>query len=117
MNEFNEKTIWNTKQNHPELIVNDLVREFGITDKEKVRKILLKRGVNKWMYVRYKIINLKHRMKEIVKAGKISFKQFLKFYAALRELCNTQRWVEWSPYIHKKMKQNVQECTLKGKPC
>jgi len=59
---------WQWKQNYPELVVEDLVEIFGTSlydwwSEEDIRDIgyaeLLKRGVNKWLFVRYMLIRYK----------------------------------------------------------
>lgn len=46
---IDEKTIWSSKQNHPELVVQDCKEEFNLTDKqcERLRFILMNRDINK----------------------------------------------------------------------
>jgi len=63
--------IWNYKQNHPELIINDLKNE-GFTEEQIniVRISMLARGVNKWLKVRRDLIAykklLKHEIKQLM---------------------------------------------------
>jgi len=47
----NEKTIWSSRQNHPELVVQDSKEAFNLSEEqcEQLRFILLNRGVNKWL--------------------------------------------------------------------
>ena len=69
MERINPKTIWSVKQNNPNLIVQDCVKEFNLDEKqaEKLRYILLIRGVNKWLFARRKFIQLKHKVKDLMK--------------------------------------------------
>jgi len=90
----NAETIYNEKQNYPELIVEDILKEIdflitfyiekGLADKRqytlsdeetllnelkidlrnKIYAILLKRGVNKWLLVRKLLIRLKKLYQE-----------------------------------------------------
>jgi len=63
--------IWNYKQNHPELIINDLKNE-GFTEEQIniVRISMLARGVNKWLKVRRDLIAykklLRHEIKQLM---------------------------------------------------
>jgi DNA mismatch repair ATPase MutS len=56
--------IWNYKQNYPSLVVEDIIEVFNLQSdpqaKEKIEKILMARGVNKWLKCRKDIIRLKH---------------------------------------------------------
>ena len=69
---FNFKTIVSERQNNPELVVQDCKKEFGFTEAqcETVRHILLRRGINKWLYARRKFIKLKHEVKEMLRNAK-----------------------------------------------
>jgi len=62
MNNITEKSINNIRQNKIKYLVRDFA-EYGIPE-EITREILLKRGINKWMANRTKIINLKDEMKK-----------------------------------------------------
>lgn len=55
----------NFRQNHPELIVNDLL-EYAPA--EVVRHTLKYRGINKWLRVRKLLIQLKTKWREDIKA-------------------------------------------------
>jgi len=119
---MNENDIWNEKQNHPELVVQDCKEEFNLTEEqcEKLREILMRRGVNKWLRNRYLFINLKHRVKEMLKSYPIKSKEYRlihSIYAPMHQIANSQRWVQWPKHVHKKMKQNIEECVVRGKSC
>jgi len=116
---MNERTIWNERQNHPELIVQDIAIE--------VRESLLRRGVNKWLYARRRIIDLKHSMKEtarqiekrpadLPKAYRDIRLAYLGAYAELQHICKMPRFVIWGP-LHKKMKRCDREIVTKGQAC
>jgi DNA mismatch repair ATPase MutS len=122
---MDENNIWGVRQNHPELVVNDLQDELNLTPEQCdfVRYTLMKRGINKWLYNRRQFIDLKHRMKEKVKEayhGKVSYKQlrkdYEKAYAEMHEICNNPRWIEFGS-LHKKMTKCDEEIVIKGKRC
>jgi len=118
---MNEKTIWNNPQNHPELIVIDCKKELGLTNAQadKVRQILLERGVNKWLYCRYWFIDLKHEVKDMLRAEKDkNFKNKLRYInAKMQNIAKSPRWIEWGHHVHKKMKNNIREVVIRGKHC
>ena len=58
--EVNEKNINNYKQNKIKYLVKDFA-EHGVPE-EVTKEILLKRGINKWLANRAKIINLKDEL-------------------------------------------------------
>jgi len=103
--EVTPKTIWNFRQNNPELIVQDLVLYLGLDKKQEelARKILLARGVNKWFKVRRDLIAYKKQVKHIVKdlylEHKKENKELIKLAESvrhnLRNLCKTDRWQVW----------------------
>lgn len=69
MYEVSQKTINNFSQNRPELVIQDAARYLGLDEEgqEKLRTILLARGINKWLAVRRDLIahkiNIKNRIK------------------------------------------------------
>ncbi len=121
--EINEKTIWNSKQNHPELIVEDCKKEFGLNEKQcdKLRFILMNRGVNKWLYARLKFIELKHKVKEILYKSDFKDsqlrKKFKKIYEEMQNIAKCPRWVEWGKHRHKNMRKNKEKIIIKGRHC
>jgi hypothetical protein len=122
MTEINEKTIWGSKQNHPELVVQDCKEEFGLTDEqcEKLRFILMNRGINKWLYARVKFIDLKHDVKDKLKAAPIKSEIYYllqEINARMQNIAKMPRWVEWGKVRHKNMRQNEREIVVKGRPC
>ena len=64
----NENTIWNMRENNPELVVRDCIKIFGFTEEQAdiLRYVLMVRGVNKWLLARRKFIKLKHKVKEML---------------------------------------------------
>jgi hypothetical protein len=106
---INKKNIWNFAQNKPSLIVNDL-KKFGVPENE-AHKILLIRGVYKWLAVRRHIIKLKNTWKNRITdtISKITYykqkqdayrigyyRGYLKAYEEcrkeIRTLCHSDRW-------------------------
>ena len=63
---INQDTIWNFRQNHPELVCMDAQAELGLNDvqTQKLRDILMRRGINKWLFVRRMLITLKHQWRD-----------------------------------------------------
>jgi len=118
MKKFNPQTIWNARQNNPELVVQDLKEEFDLDEQDcqKVRYSLLIRGVNKWLWARRQIIDLKHQVKEMVKANPKD-KNLLRIYMRLHEICNLPRWIEWPPMATKNWKKIAEEIYIAGESC
>lgn len=103
-----KSNIWEYEQNKPTLIVVDL-KEYGVPE-EVSYKILLARGVFKWLGVRRSLIKLKNTWKDRIKAtlSKITNKEYdnayehaylkgyLKAYEECRKevraLCHSERW-------------------------
>lgn len=118
-----ENTIWNSRQNHPELVVQDCRKEFNLTDEQcdKLRFILLNRGINKWLYCRRHFIKLKHEIKHCLRIAdryNLREKTFLgKLNERMQNIAKTPRWVEWNTHIHKKMRNNEREIKVKGRHC
>ncbi|KKL99906.1 hypothetical protein LCGC14_1809740 [marine sediment metagenome] len=122
----NEKTIWCSKQNHPELVIKDCIREFNLNSKqaEKLRFILMNRGINKWLLARRRFITLKHKVKDIMKESISQYghkhplvKHIKKIQAEMQNIAKLPRWIEWGVHIHRKMKANEGEIVIKGKHC
>ncbi len=114
-----KKGIYNEKQNYPELVVEDILRLLKESKdpedvlRDQLYSILLKRGINKWLFVRKLLIRLKkkyqHKIREIdqkLKDAPMDNKKYwklkgeLKAYTEIRKelmlLCNTPRWVIWN---------------------
>lgn len=123
---IDENTIWSSKQNHPELVVQDCKKEFNLTNEqcEMLRFILMNRGINKWLYCRRRFIKLKHKVKEIRKESIKSFgekhplvRNIKKIQEEMQNIAKTPRWVEWGRYVHKDMSGNDKEIIIKGRHC
>jgi len=103
------KTIWNYKQNKPTLIVHDF-ESHGVPA-EVTYRILLTRGVFKWLSVRRDLIKLKntwkfritstiskiHDAKKQKDYGRLMWlRGYLKAYeecrGEIRALCHSERW-------------------------
>jgi len=110
--EVTPQTIWNFRQNNPELVIRDAKQYLNLDEKqcELLRKILLARGVNKWLKVRRDLIAykkaIKHDITRIMKIRKSApprekaillptLKFAEKVRADLRQLCKTDRWQIW----------------------
>ncbi len=113
-----ENTIWNSKQNHPELVIRDCINHFNLSQEQvmKLRFILMNRGINKWLYARYMFIRLKHEVKKMKKQNPTD-KNISYIQEKMQNIARTPRWVEWGTLIHKKMSNNIKEIQIKGKHC
>ncbi len=106
------KEINNMRQNHPDLVVQDLA---GMVPSHYVKTVLLMRGVNKWFMVRRYLIQLKHRWKAEIdrlyaeaqtfkEAGKMRKyhrlmgrrAQLIECRQQVRALCHSPRFVDWT---------------------
>lgn len=137
MTEVTPDTIWSSRQNLPELVVRDCIEEFGLTEEQadKLRFILMNRGVNKWLYCRRLFIDLKHRLKELLKeevslyeANKAngikmtySQKEMVKLLnninQAMQHIAKMPRWIEFPRTITHNWKKIEKEIIIKGKHC
>jgi len=116
--------IWNYEQNVPDLIVDDIIEfwykeGFDIYREEEIRNflysVLLKRGVNKWLFVRKLLIRYKKLLVEQIHEEEKKMKEAKKrkdwkeyYYHKgrlsvlgevrkdLKLLCCTPRWVIWN---------------------
>ena len=113
-----EKTIWNSRQNHPEMAVQDCIKEFKLTEEQadKLRFILMNRGINKWLYARYLFIRLKHEVKKLKKENK-GDKNIAYIQEKMQNIARMPRWVEWGKIIHRRMKNNIKDIKVRGKHC
>ena len=117
-----DKTIWSSQQNHPQLVVNDCIEEFNLSESqaETLRFILMNRGINKWLYNRTQFIQLKHKtkalLKQRVKEGK-DYRDIQFVHETLQNICKTPRWVEWDSHISRKMSNNIKKVVIKGRHC
>lgn len=119
---LDKKTINSFKQNKRRLIVGDLLdrlapesgRPIPEADfKVLIEETLLRRGVNKWMNNRKRIIRLKHEMRRKIPGIQVAmalardnrdwyrrgyYRGYLRALTearnAIREICQSERWVE-----------------------
>ncbi len=89
----------NCKMFHPELVVQDAL-DGGIIqpeDAERLRYIMLRRGVNKALLQRRMFIDLKHRVKVMLKEEPDGwFKRWLnKLNEELQGIAKIPRYVVW----------------------
>lgn len=126
MSEINKNTIWSSRQNHPELVVQDIKEMFSLNEEQckQIRLILMNRGINKWLYARRLFIKLKHEVKEIRKKSISDYgqkhplvKEIKKIQEKMQNIAKMPRWIEWGTYVHKNMKQNIKDIKIKGKHC
>ena len=115
----NPRSIWNSKQNHPELVVQDATRLFNLTpeQQEAMRFILMNRGVNKWLRNRLLFIDLKHEVKEKLKQVPMKSREWRLLHwvnARMQNIAKSPRWVEWGRHVHKKMPNNERELVILG---
>jgi len=112
--------IWNSQQNHPELVVQDAKEAFNLSESQcdELRFILMNRGVNKWLYARLLFIDLKHDVKELLKASEPKSERYQLLQTInerMQNIAKMQRWVEWGTRRHKHMKNNRREIIVRGK--
>lgn len=122
MEGIDEKTIWNSQQNHPELVIQDAREAFGLTENQcqELRFILMNRGVNKWLYARLLFIDLKHDIKDWLKASEVKTERYRLLQEVnmrMQNIAKMPRWIEWGNHRHKHMKNNRREIVIKGKSC
>ena len=104
------ETINNFRQNSPQLIIEDARRFLGLDAAacDKLREILLARGVNKWLKARRDLIALKCELKRGIHgilatgvkgnaAQKGNLKALMQVQGRIRAICHQPRWVEWPP--------------------
>lgn len=120
-NYLNERTIQSFRQNIPELIIRDCVKEFNLDDEqaEKMRIILMARGVNKWFYARREFLRLKHKVKQMLKSkvgiygDKRTHKMIEDIYVDMQNIAKTSRWVEWPISITHKWSRIEKDIKIK----
>jgi len=99
--ECNKKTIWNFAQNKPSLVIKDITEQYPDVDPDFIYKVLLQRGVFKWLSVRRQLIKLKITMCDEVRRlnrkknprEKGYHEALIKCRADIRKLCHSDRWV------------------------
>ena len=117
--EASRRTIWNFRQNHPELVIRDLREYLGLSEEDLdfVRTVLLARGINKWLKVRRDLIAYKKQLRHDIKrveADRCALpkghprrrglleksKALQSVRATLKTLCQTDRWQIWPRHLH-----------------
>ena len=121
---IDKHAIWHYKQNYPEAIVEDILTFIRNNDvnklsdaeiRDKLYEILLKRGVNKWLFVRKLLIRYKKLIAKMITELSEEYKKAKKekrFIDALllktelnilnrirgdlKTLCMTPRYVIWN---------------------
>ena len=119
---INHHNIQSCRQNIPELIVRDCMREFDFDEEqaERLRAILLARGVNKWFYARREFIRLKHQVKEMLKSTKYPYsdkkvhRTVEKIYVRMQGIAKLPRWIWWPITITHKWKKIEDKIIIKG---
>lgn len=123
LNYLDENTIQSFRQNIPELIVSDCIKEFNLDDEqaERLRIILIARGVNKWFYVRREFIRLKHQIKDMLKSkdgvyGDIRVHRIIEgIYIRMQNMAKMPRFVEWPRTLTHKWSRIERDIKIKGK--
>lgn len=123
LNYLNERTIQSFRQNIPELIVRDCIKEFNLDDEqaEKLRVILMARGVNKWMFIRREFLRLKHQVKEMLKNKEGMYgerrihRMIERIYVKMQNMAKTPRWVEWPSTVTHKWSRIEKDIKIKGR--
>jgi len=120
LDEMTPENIVSYRQNNPELVIRDCIEEFGFDEKEcdRMRLILMARGINKSLLARRKFIALKHEIKECMKESKINTVEY-KIYSRLNErmqnIAKLPRWVEFPKSITHNLKNIERDIIIKGK--
>jgi len=122
-NYLNQRTIQSFRQNIPELIVQDCIKEFNLDDEqaEKLRIILMARGVNKVFYIRRQFIKLKRQILEMLKSQEYPYsnkkvcKAVEKIYIKMQNITRIHRWIEWPRTTTHKWKNIEKDIDIKGK--
>lgn len=125
INDIDHNNIWSVRQNIPELIVQDCIKEFKLTEDqaEKLRMILLIRGVNKWLYARREFIKLKHEVKEMLKSKEYPFNDknvhviIEKIYVKMQHIAKMPRYIIWPKSITHKWSNIENKIVIKGRHC
>lgn len=123
LNGIDPHNIQSYRQNIPELIVRDCIREFNLDDKqaERLRIILLARGVNKWFYVRREFVRLRHQVKEMLESSEYPYNKrevhrvIEKIYVRMQNIAKLPRWIWWPITITHKWKKIEEKIIIKGR--
>lgn len=121
--EITPTTIWMCRQNIPELVVQDAINELGLNEQqaERLRMILLYRGVNKWLYARRLLIDFKHKVKDRLNQeihnyndpDTINLLHWVN--AGLQNIAKLPRWVEWPKTVTHDWSKIEREIVVKGR--
>lgn len=98
--ECNRKTIWGYAQNKPSLIVKDIKEKYPEIPSDFIYKILLSRGIFKWLAVRRDLIKYKNTLRDKISALNRKKTPYEKGYHAaliecrkeIRKYCHSDRW-------------------------
>lgn len=123
LDKINPYNIQSCRQNIPELIVRDCIREFGLDEEqaERMRTILLVRGTNKWFFARREFIRLKHEVKEMLKSKEYPYNEsnvhrtVEKIYVKMQNIAKLPRWIWWPNTITHKWKKIEDKIIIKGR--
>ena len=123
LDSINYHNIQSYRQNIPELIVRDCIREFDFDEEEieTMRMILLARGVNKTFYVRRRFIKLKQEVKEMLKSKEYPYndrkvhKTVENIYVKMQDIAKLSRWVWWPMTITHKWKKIEDKVIIRGR--
>ena len=123
LDDINPHNIQSCRQNIPELIVRDCIREFDLDEEEaeRMRMILLVRGVNKWFYARRQFIKLKQEVKEMLKRAEYPYndkrihRTVEKIYVKMQNITKLSRWIWWPITITHKWKKIEDKIIIKGR--
>lgn len=123
LDNINPNNIQSCRQNIPELIVRDCIREFNFDEEqaERLRMILLARGVNKWFFARREFIRLKHQVKEMLKSDQYPYndkkvhRTVGKIYVRMQNIAKLPRWIWWPATITHKWKKIESKIIIKGR--
>ena len=116
------ESLWSERQYHPELVVRDAAEAFSLSPKqsEELRKILMRRGVNKALLLRRRFIAIKHEVKDLLKASEPRTELFLllqRLNEKMQRAAKMSRWVEWGRVPHHNMRKNEEEVVVLGRRC
>lgn len=120
LDEINSLNIVSFRQNNPELVIQDCITEFNFTPEQcnKMRTILLARGINKWLFARRKFIRLKHKIKKLMKQSTPKSPEYYIFSqlnADMQNIAKAPRWVEWPKTVTHNFKNIERDIIVKGK--
>ena len=88
--------IWRIEQNKPSLVVRDIKHLYPDVDEDTIYKILLGRGVFKWLAVRRELIKLKDEIKEELTRLYKQVENMQKGTREHRELVGRIKALEWT---------------------